>query len=315
MEITEKSPHTPVLLKEVVDKFGKLESGIFIDCTLGYGGHSKAILESNRNISLIGIDRDLEAIKFSEKALEKFRDRVTLIHGVFSEVLENILKENRGKVVGILADFGVSSLQLDKEERGFSFDSDKLDMRMDRSQQKTAKDILNRYSLNRLEKIFKEFGELREAKKLARAIVEYRGKKEIESAREFNSIIQRVINSKRGKKNVATLPFQAVRIEVNSELEEIHKILSTLEEIKPPNTVVGFITFHSLEDRLVKKSFRKWSKNCICPHTVFKCSCGGDRALGKELNRKPIVASPDEVAKNPRSRSAKGRFFKFKGER
>jgi 16S rRNA (cytosine1402-N4)-methyltransferase len=310
-----KIPHKPVLLKEVLEGFSNLKEGIFIDCTVGYGGHSREILLKNKDIKLIGIDKDKEAIEFNQKYLQKeFKDRVTLIRGSFSEVLPKLLEEfssKRKKVVGILADFGVSSLQLDKKERGFAFESDFLDMRMDQSNPKSAKVVLNSYPQERLEEIFKKFGELKEAKVLAREIVKYRSSKEITSAKEFSQIIQRVVRSK-GKKNPSTLPFQAVRIEVNDELKEIENFLDTLEVFKPKDSIVGLITFHSLEDRLVKNRFRKWSKRCICPPEAMRCECGGNRAFGKELNKKPITPSKQELLENPRSRSAKLRFFQFK---
>lgn len=304
------SPHIPVLLNEVLDGFSDLDDGIFIDCTVGYGGHSKEILLAHPEIELIGIDRDNEAIKFNQNYLQKdFPQRVSLIKGAFSEVLPKILSTRADKVAGILADFGVSSLQLDKKSRGFAFDSDVLDMRMDSSNTKSAKDILNSYSQERLEYIFREYGELKEAKRLSQEIVKYRSKKEITSAKEFSQIIQRVIKSK--SKNPSTLPFQAVRIEVNDELGEIERFLDALELFRPSKTTIGVITFHSLEDRLVKNRFRKWAKKCTCPDGVMRCICGGNNALGKILNKKPIIASKEELAKNPRSRSAKLRFFRF----
>ena len=304
------SPHIPVLLKEVIDGFKNLKNGTFIDCTIGYGGHSKEILKLNPKIDLIGIDRDSEAIEFNQKHLRsEFKERVTLIKGNFSEVLPKILRE-KDDIVGILADFGVSSLQLDKKNRGFAFDSEILDMRMDKSSTKSAKEVLNFYSQSELERVFRDYGELKEAKRLSFEIVKYRTKKEITSAKEFSSIIQKVVKSK--GKNPSTLPFQAVRIEVNDELGEIEKFLNTLEEFKPKGAVVGVITFHSLEDRLIKSRFKKWAKKCICPEGVMRCECGGDNALGEILNKRPFTASTKELKQNPRSRSAKLRFFKFR---
>jgi 16S rRNA (cytosine1402-N4)-methyltransferase len=305
------SPHTPVLRNELIEGFGRLQKGIFIDCTIGYGGHSKGLLDANSDIKLIGIDRDEEAIKFNlERLKREFRDRVELVKGTFSEILPKILRESREPIVGILADFGVSSLQLDKKERGFAFDSNSLDMRMDRESNLTAKDVINLYPQNRLEDIFRKYGELREAKVLAREIVKERAYREIESAKEFSQIIRRVVRS--GKKHPSTLPFQAVRVEVNDELREIESLLNVIEEFKPKGTVVALITFHSLEDRVVKSRFRRWSKDCICESGMMRCLCGGDNSLGKEINRKPIVASREEIEKNRRSRSAKLRLFKFK---
>ncbi len=306
------SPHTPVLLQEIVGGFGDLGSGVFIDCTLGYAGHSRAVLEANSRVSLIGIDRDMEAINFSKEALKDFGDRVELIHGAFSEVLGRVLEQNKGKIVGILADFGVSSLQLDKKERGFAFDSENLDMRMDKTQQKDAKFVLNHYSQKELERVFREYGELREARALSSAILKYRAKKKITTADNFGKIIKKIVKDKR--KNPLTLPFQAIRIEVNDELGEIARFLEILKEAKPSGAKVGIITFHSLEDRAVKQAFREWSNSCRCPAGVLRCSCGNSWDLGRELNRKPLTASAEELKQNPRSRSAKVRFFQFKEE-
>lgn len=302
------SPHIPVLLNEVLDSFKELKDGVFVDATLGYGGHSSAILKEHKDIHLIGIDRDSEAIEFSKKRLKEFKDRVEFKKGPFSEVLKEIDFSN---LKGLLADFGVSSLQLDKLERGFSFNSDKLDMRMDQSSAISAKDIVNSYSLDELTKILREYGEIREAKKIAKKIVEYRVKKEISSSKELANLVLEVVK-KKGKIHPATQLFQALRIEVNKELDEINALLDILEEKRPKGATIALITFHSLEDRLVKQRFRKWAKRCICPAEVMRCECGGDNNLGVEVTKKPIVASKEEIEKNPRSRSAKLRVFKFK---
>ena len=303
-------PHTPVLLDEVIDSFKYIEDGYIIDSTLGYAGHSIEILKRYKNIKLIGIDRDLEAINFSSNRLKDFKNRVTLYRGAFSSKLLT-LKER--PIVGLLADFGVSSLQLDKLDRGFSFDSDNLDMRMDSSSKLTAYEIINSYSKERLEYIFREYGEVRSYKKLTSAIIEARSKKPIESGKELANIISKIIP--RGKIHPATLPFQAIRIEVNSELEEIETLLDILEKMAKRGelngAVVSLITFHSLEDRLVKNRYRKWAKRCICDSSAIRCSCGKNNDLGKIVNRKPITASKEELKINPRSRSAKLRIFQF----
>lgn len=301
-------PHIPVLLDEVVNGFKDIKDGSFIDCTLGYAGHSYHMLKNYPHINLIGIDRDNEALTFSKKRLAEFKDRVTLLKGSFSERLKDI---DFNRVSGLLADFGVSSLQLDKADRGFRFDSKILDMRMDQSSPISAKDIVNSYPQVELERIFKEYGETREHKRVAKEIVKYRQNKTIESNLELANIITNVVK-KGGKIHPATLYFQAIRIEVNSELDEINKLLDILELKKPKGAIVGLITFHSLEDRLVKKRFKKWSKKCICPPDIMRCSCGNNNNLGIELNKKPIIATKEEIKQNPRSRSAKLRFFKFK---
>ena len=294
------SPHIPVLLEEVLDSFKDIEKGYFVDCTVGYGGHSSKILDLYKDkIELICIDRDDEALNFSKKRLNK----AIFYKGSFSQVLPT-LKEK--PIVAILADFGVSSLQLDKKERGFSFDSTNLDMRMDKNQSLTALDVINRYSKLDLEYIFKEYGEIRPYKKLVSEIL---AKRPINFAYELVDIAKKVMP--KSKHNPATLVFQAIRIEVNDELGEIERLLDFLEEKKFKNSIISLITFHSLEDRIVKNRFKKWATNCICSKEVFRCECGNNNALGKIITKKPIVATNKEIKQNPRSRSAKLRVFRF----
>ncbi len=308
MQNSNNMPHIPVLLNEVANFFISLNEGCFIDCTLGYSGHSYYILKSNPNLNLIGIDRDQEAINFSTKRLEPFKDRVKIVKGSFGDVLKKI---ELNRCVGLLADFGVSSLQLDKLDRGFSFNSDTLDMRMDQSNPFSAINVINEYSLESLTKIFREFGEMKDAKKVASAIVKAREKEKITSSKRLAQIVASV-SKKNSKIHPATVAFQAIRIEVNNELTEILQLLDILEANRPKGMIVALITFHSLEDRLVKQRFKKWAKKCICPQNAYKCSCGNDNNLGIELTKKPIIATKDEIATNPRSRSAKLRVFKFK---
>jgi 16S rRNA (cytosine1402-N4)-methyltransferase len=306
-------PHIPVLLDKVLESFSTMKrDGFFVDCTLGYGGHSSAILKAYKDIKYLGIDRDKEALDFSSKRLEEFGNRVEFIKGDFASILPTL---KHSPIVGILADFGVSSLQLDKRQRGFSFDSEVLDMRMDRDSSFSAYDVVNGYDREKLEYILREYGEVRLYKKVANAILEARAKKSIDSAKELSNIISKVI-PKSSKIHPATLPFQAIRIEVNSELAQIEGLLDSLEvrakrgELK--GAIISLITFHSLEDRLVKNRFKKWSKSCICNPQAMRCSCGKNHQLGKVLNKKPIIASKDELKTNSRSRSAKLRSFIFK---
>ncbi|WP_353662403.1 16S rRNA (cytosine(1402)-N(4))-methyltransferase RsmH [Hydrogenimonas sp. SS33] len=308
--MNETTPHIPVLLEQVLACFEAMPpEGTFVDCTLGYGGHSEAILKKFAGIRLIGIDQDPEAIAFSTKRLAPFGERFEAKRGRFSDLLPEILRQ-RDDICGILADFGVSSLQLDKKERGFSFLSETLDMRMNPEAALSARDVVNGYSQAELERIFKEYAEERHYKKAARAVVEARGRKPIESGRELSQILGRVL-PKRGRTNPATALFQAIRIEVNDELGEITRLLDTLEAHPPVNAVVGLITFHSLEDRLVKQRFKRWSTSCICPPEVMRCTCGNNHALGKPLGKKPRIADAEELKHNPRSRSAKLRCFRF----
>ena len=308
MKKEDKSPHIPVLLEQVLDSFCETKEGKFVDCTLGYAGHSFEILNRYKHLSLIGIDRDDEALNFSSNRLKPFKEKIELLKGSFSNRLKDIDFSN---VTALLADFGVSSLQLDKEDRGFRFDSQLLDMRMDQNNPFSAKDVVNSYSQDKLEKIIREYGEVKEAKKVAQKIIQARSNSPIQSNIELADIVSSVVYNK-GKIHPATLVFQAIRIEVNQELEEISSLLDILEEKRPKGAIISLITFHSLEDRLIKQRFRKWSKSCICPPETMRCVCGNNNNIGKEVHRKPIIATKEEIKVNPRSRSAKLRVFKFK---
>jgi 16S rRNA (cytosine1402-N4)-methyltransferase len=213
-------------------------------------------------------------------------------------------------IMGVLADFGVSSLQLDKMERGFSFNSETLDMRMDATAPLSAYEVVNAYPKEKLEYLFDMYGEIKPYKKLAAAIVDARSRAPINSAKELARIAVDVLGS-HGKIHPATLMFQAIRIEVNNELGEIEGLLDALEEKHYKDEIVSLITFHSLEDRLVKNRFKKWSTSCICDPQAMRCTCGNDYALGKPIRRKPVTAGKEELKKNPRSRSAKLRSFRF----
>ena len=296
-------PHIPVLFDEVCEAFKNIEDGYIIDCTVGYGGHSLGILESNPNIKLICNDQDDEALEFSKKRLEKYQDRVIFSKSNFKDVIQKYQDKN---IVGILADIGVSSLQLDKQTRGFGFDSPTLDMRMDSTQDFSAKDVVNHYTQYDLEKIFKEYGEVREYKKLASLIVQNRP---FESAKELSSFISK--NMYKSKLHPATLPFQAIRIEVNKELDVLKELFTQIEKANFSQTIVAIISFHSLEDKIVKNYFKKWATKCICPSYLPRCECGNNNQKGKIITKKPIVPTKDEIKQNPRSRSSKMRIFRF----
>ena len=296
-------PHVPVLFNEVIDTFKELKDGYIIDCTLGYGGHSEGILESNPNIKLICNDQDDEALNFSKKRLEKYQDRVIFNKGNFKDVVNSFKDKN---IIGILADIGVSSLQLDKNERGFGFDSDVLDMRMNQNQELSASIIVNDYSQIELENIFKEYGEVKEYKKVASLIVQNRP---FESSKELANFLHK--NMHKGKLHPATLPFQGIRIEVNNELGVLKELFEQIELVNFTNTKVVIISFHSLEDRIVKNYFKKWTMKCICLPHVMRCECGNDHQKGKNLTKKPIIPTAAEIRQNPRSRSSKMRVFKF----
>jgi 16S rRNA (cytosine1402-N4)-methyltransferase len=298
-----KIPHIPVLFNETINCFKDIKSGYIIDCTLGYGGHTQGILENNPNIKMICNDQDDEALFFSQKRLNLLSDRIVFNKGNFQDVIESFKEK---EISGILADIGVSSLQLDKESRGFGFDSEVLDMRMDQTNPFSASDIVNSYSQNQLENIIKNYGEFKEYKKAAALIVQNRP---FSSAKELSLMFEK--NFKRGKIHPATLPFQAIRIEVNKELEVLEELFKSIERSNLKQTIIAIISFHSLEDRIVKNYFKKWATKCICPSHFMKCECGGNNQLGKIITKKPIIPSDEEIKTNPRSRSSKLRVFKF----
>ncbi len=301
-------PHIPVLYREVINSFDSINEGIIIDCTMGYAGHSSMILEANPNIKLIAIDQDQTAIDFSTKRLEPFKDRVEIRKGRFSSVIKDIIKEyDISQIKGVLADIGVSSLQLDQKDRGFSYESDNLDMRMDKDAPLTAEIVVNTYSSSELERIILEYGELRNYKKIVAQIIKNRP---FTSAKQLSDTLKQ--DMPRGKKiHPATLLMQAIRIEVNDELGELKSLLSSIKDAKLPEAKIAIISFHSLEDRIVKQEFISWSKKCICPQEVMRCGCGNNHSVGKIVTRKPLMAKDDELKENIRSRSAKMRIFQM----
>ena len=296
-------PHIPVLYNEVLDCFKEIKTGYIIDCTTGYAGHSSGLLNQNSSVKLICNDQDDEALNFSKNRLKDFENRVEFNKGNF----ENIIKKFEDYPIrGILADIGVSSLQLDKLDRGFSFNSENLDMRMNQNQILDASTVVNSYSQVELENIFKEYGEIREYKKVASLIVQNRP---FYSAKELAEFFYNKLP--KGKIHPATLIFQAIRIEVNDELGVLDRLFKSMEEAKLKDCIVAIISFHSLEDRVVKNYFKKWSENCICPKDAFRCECGKNHSLGEIITKKPIIATNFEIKQNPRSRSAKLRVFRF----
>ncbi|AXK48902.1 16S rRNA (cytosine(1402)-N(4))-methyltransferase [Aliarcobacter trophiarum LMG 25534] len=296
-------PHIPVLYYEVLNSFKDIKGGYIIDCTTGYAGHSSGLLEQNSEVKLICNDQDDEALEFSKKRLNEFESRVKFNKGNFDSVITTYKSYD---IRGILADIGVSSLQLDKLDRGFSFNSQNLDMRMDQNQSLDAATVINSYSQLELEHIFKEYGEIREYKRIASLIVQNRP---FYSAKELAEFFYNKLP--KGKIHPATLIFQAIRIEVNDELGVLDRLFKSIEEIKPKDCIVAIISFHSLEDRVVKNYFKKWSESCICPKEAFRCECGNSHSLGKIITKKPIIATSFEIKQNPRSRSAKLRVFRF----
>jgi 16S rRNA (cytosine1402-N4)-methyltransferase len=300
--VNEDGVHRPVLLDEVVGYLNPRPGGVYVDCTLGGGGHAREVLKVGGGIArLIGIDRDAVTLKRVRAELKSYGGIVELHHDRY-ENLPAIL--NGRPVDGILFDLGVSSFMLDDPERGFSFRTDgPLDMRMDREQSGTAADIVNGWERRELALIFKKYGEEPFASRVASAIVRAREEAQITSTLQLAEIVRRALPYKKSRTDPATRIFQALRIAVNGEVEGLERVLeSGIESLAEGGRIV-VISFHSLEDRVVKNSFRRLAKGCICPPRIPQCICGLTPAI-KALTRKPVKASAEEVSANPRSRSA-----------
>lgn len=297
--------HIPVLLKEAVELLNCKSSGIYIDCTVGAGGHAERILElTSPDGKVVGIDQDEDILKIAEGRLKRFGERVRLMHGNFSDI-KGIMKDE--KADGILFDLGVSSYQLEDKERGFSFMSDApLDMRMDKKAETTAADIINSSSERELSDIIFKYGEERFAKRIASFIVREREKKAITTTLQLSNIITKAIPARFHPRDIhpATRTFQALRIAVNHELEILEKSLLDAVDILKPKGRMCVISFHSLEDRIVKRTFQRLEKGCICPPKIPVCRCGIKPSV-RIITKKPIIPAEEEISVNPRSRSAK----------
>ena len=307
-ETTEQTPcHVSVLLHECIENLNIRPDGIYLDGTLGMGGHSYEIASRLSTGRLIGIDRDETAIERAGRRLAPFEDRVTLVHGNFSDAAAILESLGIDGVDGMLFDLGVSSPQLDETERGFSYMADApLDMRMDAGDSLTAYDVVNTWDENRLNRILWDYGEERYARRITAAILMRRAQKPIETTLELVDVIRGAMPAPalREKQHPAKRSFQAIRIAVNDELGAIRAMMETAPDKLNPGGRLCVISFHSLEDRIVKSGIQARENGCTCPREAPICTCGFVKTL-RSVTRKPILPSPEELAANPRSRSAK----------
>ena len=300
--------HVSVLLDESLMLLDAEKGGLFIDCTLGLGGHTEAILRASENNSVVGLDQDEEAIDLARARLEAFQQRLRIVHSNFSQVAEVLGGLNIKEADGIIADLGLSSLQLDSETRGFSFRFDSpLDMRMDvSSDDPTAAELLATLSETEIANVIYEFGEERFSRRIARRIVESRKAGDpVTTTKQLAELVERSVRrNPKDKIHPATKTFQALRIAVNRETGILEQFIIDATDLLKTNGRLAIITFHSLEDRIVKQTFQRLSGKCFCPPRIPKCVCGAKKQV-EILTRKPIVPSMNEIETNPRARSAK----------
>ena len=305
--------HYSVLLNETIENLNIKPDGIYVDGTLGGGGHAYQVaLRLSEKGRLIGIDQDADAIAAAGERLKEFGDKITIIRSNYANMKEELHRIGVEKVDGIVLDLGVSSFQLDTPERGFTYRDENapLDMRMDDRQSLTAKDIVNGYSEMDLYRIIRDYGEDKFAKNIAKHIVQERAKKPIETTGELTEIIRTSIPMKVQVTggHPAKRTFQAIRIELNKELEVLQNNLDDMIDLLNPGGRICIITFHSLEDRIVKTNFKRNENPCTCPSDFPVCVCG-KKSKGKVVTRKPILPSEEELEVNSRSKSAKLRVF------
>ena len=304
--------HISVLLDETIEELHIKPDGIYVDGTLGGGGHAYHVCQKlSEKGRYIGIDQDADAIAASTKRLESFKDKVTIVRDNYVNMPKVLHDLGIEHVDGILLDLGVSSFQLDDKERGFTYREDvPLDMRMDQRQSLTARDIVNEYSEMELFHIIRDYGEEKFAKNIAKHIVLARKEKPLETTKELSEVIKRAIPMKVQAKggHPAKKTFQAIRIEVNQELTVLKESIDKMIDLLKPNGRICIITFHSLEDRIVKTKFRENENPCTCPPNFPVCVCG-KKSKGKVITRKPIIPSEDEIEENKRAKSSKLRIF------
>ncbi len=306
--------HIPVLLKETMDGLNIKPDGIYVDGTIGGAGHSKEIIKRlSPKGFLIGIDRDEEALKAAKENLKEYSN-YKLIHGNHDDIKEILQDLGIDEVDGILLDLGISSYQIDEKKRGFSYTGDeKLDMRMDRTQKLSAYEVINEYKEERLSQIIYEYGEEKFARKIAKNICIERMKNPIETTKQLADIIAKSVPASR-EGHPAKKTFQAIRIEVNNEIEPLRKTVQDSIECLKNEGRLCIITFHSLEDRAVKEAYIDAEGKCTCPKDLPYCVCGA-KSYGKIINKKPIEATKEELENNSRSKSAKLRIFERREKR
>ena len=303
--------HIPVMLNECIEGLNLKDDGVYVDATIGGAGHSIEILKRTKNAKLIGIDQDAEAIDAARKRTSEFKDRVTLVHDNFKNLASILKKLNIKQVDGILIDLGVSSHQLDDASRGFSFRSDApLDMRMNQENPLSAFEVVNTYSESELKRIIYDYGEERFAASIARHIVKNRQNGPIETTFQLKETIMSAVPRYKGNNGLDNVQrtFQAIRIEVNGELAILKDALLDAVKVLKKGGRIVVLSFHSLEDRIVKTVFKEKSENCTCPPDWPVCMCGGNNATLKLINKKPIEASKIEREMNSRSSCAKLRI-------
>ena len=309
--LEQKTPvHVSVMTNEVLDNLITRRDGLYVDATLGLGGHTKSILDTTKNqAKVIGLDVDQEAIDIAQNNLSKYNSNVVFRNSNFSEIDRVLLDLEIGEVDGIVADLGMSSYQLDLSERGFSFNRDeKLDMRMDSRLRFTAYDLVNEMSVDEISKVLKVYGEERWSRRIAKRIIQARSEKPISTSAELANVVYEAVPKKfhPAKTHPATKTFQAFRIAVNHELDSIEEFITKAIPFLKSGGRLVIISFHSLEDRIVKTQFQHFSSPCICPPDLPMCGCG-KRSEIKILTRSPLSPGEAEVLNNPRSRSAKMR--------
>jgi 16S rRNA (cytosine1402-N4)-methyltransferase len=298
------SYHVPVMVREVLTYLNPERGGVYFDGTLGGGGHTEAILVASEEAHVISVDQDPEALAVASARLEKYGDRVTVIRANFADAAES----GEEPLAGALLDLGISSRHIDAVERGFSFRAGTpLDMRMD-PRGNSAADLLNHLPEEELADIFYKYGEERRSRRLARDIVHNRKTKKFQTSDDLLAAMERALGPRMEVQDKARI-FQALRIAVNEELDVLERVLPAIRDRLEPEGVFVILSYHSLEDRIVKEAFREWSRACICPPEILLCQCRGV-PLGKTLTKKPLAPASDELQSNPRARSAKLRAWK-----